>query len=510
MHIESKFALIYNLSAISWLGSLLAIQWFWDQYKATAAVVVPPTSASNPAVEGGSSETTESCRTHGGSGHSFWLVILPLAAYVTVFCGQCAMVLWVDLPTDRFRIWTLVSMGFCGLCGATASAGILATAGLFPAHISTGPFLAGQSFGGVGVSVANLLAAALEDPADYWDAVCATDNNGTESVIVQEAPAAADTCVPYEATDMAVFGYFGAGSLVLLASLCGYLFIDHFQRHHHRNEYETVEDLPSELALTVDQSPRVGLELLETQGAGDGAVDDGYPHRRHLPPYKTTSLDGMGLARETFSDEPVPDLSPHAPLDSSQNETHDAHASNETAQVFAKVRAPATCIFLVFVVTLGLFPGWVSELHSVNRCQSRNRFDNDLYTPFAFVLFNVGDLGGRVLSSYVPIARIRNMSRKLVSGALLRFLLFPLLALCVGGSGYHRVEIPSNLFSAAVQLLFAVSSGFLVTLAFVYAPTTLPSTTHVQERSSELLNLALALGLLTGSFVSFPVSQVLR
>lgn len=72
------------------------------------------------------------------------------------------------------------------------------------------------------------------------------------------------------------------------------------------------------------------------------------------------------------------------------------------------------------------------------------------------------------------------------------------------------VEIPSNLYSFLVQVVFGTSNGFLVTLAFVYAPTVLPSITHVQERSSELLNLSLALGLLSGSFLSFPVSQILR
>ena len=212
-------------------------------------------------------------------------------------------------------------------------------------------------------------------------------------------------------------------------------------------------------------------------------------------------------------DEPIISASLSANLqtdDDSQHHDHDHDSSsnNETAQVWKKVKLPAACIYLVFSVTLALFPGWISELQSVHQCvHESSRLDNDLYVPAAFVLFNVFDLVGRILAGYVPVPKIR--ARKLVMGALLRFLCFPLLSLCVGGTS-HRAEIPSNLFSIMVQILFATSNGFLVTLAFIYAPTVLPSNTHAQERSAEILNFSLSLGLLSGSFLSFPVSQILR
>jgi equilibrative nucleoside transporter 1/2/3 len=183
---------------------------------------------------------------------------------------------------------------------------------------------------------------------------------------------------------------------------------------------------------------------------------------------------------------------------------------NETIAVWSVVKGPATCIFLTFVVTLALFPGWTSSLRSARQCHESSRLVNDLYTPFTFVLFNVGDLTGRVLSAKLPWKRWHHVSLKLVVGALLRFAFFPSLFLCVGSNknAFHDIQIDSDLYSMTVQILFAISNGFLVTTAFVHAPSLLPRSTHVQERSSELLTFAVAFGLLSGSLFSYPVSKL--
>ena len=186
---------------------------------------------------------------------------------------------------------------------------------------------------------------------------------------------------------------------------------------------------------------------------------------------------------------------------------------NETEQVWSIVRKPAACIFLVFFVTLGLFPGWVSELRSVHQCQSHFRLHNDLYTPAAFVLFNSGDLVGRLISAKLPLSRISNLSNKLVIGALIRFVFFPLFYLCVGGNKSSSEEggstaIESDLYSLTVQTVFCITNGVLLTTAFAHAPSLLSNVTHVQERSSEILNFAVYFGLLIGSLVSVPVVQI--
>jgi ABC-type multidrug transport system permease subunit len=52
--------------------------------------------------------------------------------------------------------------------------------------------------------------------------------------------------------------------------------------------------------------------------------------------------------------------------------------------------------------------------------------------------------------------------------------------------------------------MFAVSNGLLVSSSFVLAPSLLPHD-GMQERMSEILQFALSLGLLAGSFFSLYV-----
>jgi hypothetical protein len=278
-----------------------------------------------------------------------------------------------------------------------------------------------------------------------------------------------------------MFFYFFLGSLVLLACLAGYSYVSHLHHGQHHEGYDTVH--------STDSSRMGGLEL------HDRGLSEPYHHREE----SRHSTDGLILTQST---SPI-DLDGIEP----DGLIREEELANETAAVWKHVKGPASTIFIVFFVTLGLFPGYVSELRSAHQCRTHLRLTNDLYTPFSFVLFNCGDLIGRLLAARVPLKRMRNVSRKLVIGSLLRFLFFPLLFMCPGGSE-KGPKIPSDLYSELVQFAFAVSNGLLLTIAFVHAPTLLPSATDdMEERMAELLTFAVAFGLLCGSLFSFPVTR---
>jgi hypothetical protein len=505
--IESWFAMIYNLSSVLSLGLLITIQAVRDQMatEATAqAEILDPLSSSpvsttmgNSLTNPNSAHTSTSNNSDSSKAHAFWLVMLPLALYLAVFSLTDLLVLVPSISIDLFKILTLVCLAVCGVCGAIASAGIVATAVLFPSDLAMNPFLAGQSVGGVAVSFANFVAACLEDPSLYWDAHCSGNvhdsgvdrfrfeqqasfwqrqDQESSSLQLQLQADDAATCVAYEHRDWAVFFYFFMGSLVLGCCLLGYAYIDRFQQRRHRDEYETIDDMDEAATnANVEESPRIGLELNDSSLRVDG-------------------VDAPDLAEpETITDAE----------DSIQEE---GEPTNDTVAAWSHVKGPATCIFLTFVVTLSLFPGWTSELQSVRQCRTHFRLSNDLYTPFSFLLFNVGDLFGRLLSAKITQKRIRGLSSKLVKASLLRFIFFPLLFMCVGGSR-EGFQIQSDLYSLLIQFSFAISNGLLVSTAFVHAPTLLPGSTHMQERSSEILTFAVAFGLLSGSLFSFPVSS---
>jgi Nucleoside transporter len=283
----------------------------------------------------------------------------------------------------------------------------------------------------------------------------------------------------------------------------GYAYINQYQQGHHRDDYETVHDPAEPIqgqghchdrtssntdSIVEPQSPQMGLEMFRPpyhQGSTKHANDDentlADSHNNHeslLPtlPFTDQLKSHVEGNAEEFHDEDQ-DSSDDSHVHDHDNGSGSSIEMNETQQVCFIVQKPAACIFLVFFVTLGLFPGWVSQLRSAHECRAPYfRLQNDLYTPAAFCLFNSGDLAGRILSAQFTLSRIHNLSNKLIMGAMLRFIFIPLFFLCVGGSRDGRATsatgfvIHSDVYSLAIQTLFSVTNGLLLTTAFAHAP----------------------------------------
>ncbi|KAL7574792.1 hypothetical protein ACA910_010637 [Epithemia clementina (nom. ined.)] len=527
-NLESTFAIAYNCSSVFTLGLLIFFQWIGDsrQKKATLLAQQSTMSTGEGSIVSQDSSRSSSSSSSDGNGHSFFLVVVPLTIFFVVFFLQAASVWLVDLDQMFFYYWTVGSLALCGLCGALASSGIVATAGLFMPDLAMGPFLSGQSAGGLGVALANLAAASFGDPTSFWNSKC-PDDGGDEydkdnidpnsSFLAVESSNNANHCSPYSQIDHAVLCYFLLGSLVLAACLVGYCYVERIQNGQLRNDYETVQDHDNMINPLQDPSAVVseglnrspaGLEMNNTlvqKRKPDQCYSDDEIQRElashdplnHLDLHSTTrSLDQATAPTTNLL------LRPDAPLDC-PDET-----KNETTEVFRLVRSPAISIFLIFFVTLALFPGWLSRLRSIRQCSNmQNRWDNDLYTPIAFVVFNAGDLIGRILSAYLPYAKLLHKPVHLVLASLARLAFFPLFFLCPSQHDNGGWAVQSDLYSWAVQLLFGVSNGCIVSAAFVLAPSLLPEVKHVQERSAEILTFALSFGLLSGSVFSVPVTS---
>ena len=501
--------------------------------------------------------------------HSFYHVMVPLTIYATVFSVQAFLVTIPDISPTNFLIVTFVGLAICGTCGAIATAGIISTAGLFPSHIGINPFFSGQSLGGVVVAMANFGAAAVgEDPVDYLDKHCSSTNQTQEIIatynsiisteirrmdlyLPQEEP---PSCSPYAARDWAVFSYFLLGCIILIFCLVGYHQIHMYQNMKHRDDYETLhnheqhglalgENYYNDNVVEVDEtSPRIGLEMNDRIYQREQ-----YQNEQRILMIASTSEQSTNIANEnlTSNDEnsretltSLPDDIPTAEMTASSSnitclpslcgndhsddddenqieqdrfddEEGEAYTDNlDTKSVLFAIKGPVTCVFLTFTVTLALFPSYISDLKSSHECENHIRLYNDLYVPFSFVLFNVGDLIGRILAEYIPVDRIENFSRKLVACAILRIALVPLFLMCLTTTGKdNSMVIRSDIFSLSVQLLFAITNGLFVSTSFMWSPQLVGTTTSLQERASETMTLALYFGLLCGSFLAFPFMQ---
>ena len=258
------------------------------------------------------------------------------------------------------------------------------------------------------------LSRWLEDNNDY--------NNGNYYDIDQEwqisidmdlsssssatSTSTAMTCTTYDEIDWVVFVYFGLGCVVLAICLVGYSFINKYQKFEHRNDYETVQNIividkndnnssshnnhNHNINITQEDhgsgTPRIGLELhdrihdRQKQQQLVGEQDSfNRPYRDHDPlstrsaPSSPTSspMDGTGRNSAPHSELVMSSLEEQRLHHQQQQDdqfhdetTSQAEAvvvvddSNLTAAVWSAVKGPACCVYLTFLVTLTLFPGW--------------------------------------------------------------------------------------------------------------------------------------------------------
>ena len=399
----------------------------------------------------------------------YYMVMIPLSIYLAVFVLTTTLI-FIPMSHTLFFIITLLSLATCGAMGAIASAGLVATASSPSSnnnddnnnnHNNIGPLFAGQAVGGVVVSVANFLSAMGETPE--WNVICPEEEEMLQNVLTETA-VVSDSCVPNQGNvDWAVVSYFGMSCLLLVACLIGFQWL----YSSSRQRYERLADVNDAAASlsSIDSTPRFETEL----------------------------------ALELDVNEDV----------------DDAEDSISAYTVWTKIRQPAFAIFLTFVVTLAIFPAWTSTLQSAHRCDSRNRLQNDLFTPLTFLLFNVFDLVGRLLaerySSYLT-------NDKLIPYALSRCIFFLLFAMLPSSARISTdattattstTPIPSDLLSFAVQAATAASNGFLLSWSFLVAPECISKQCGDEAiKSSEVLNLSLSLGLLAGSMLSFVYQLV--
>jgi uncharacterized integral membrane protein len=366
-----------------------------------------------------------------------------------------------------------------------------------------------MSLGGVAVSLANFVSAAYGDPWPFWSAHCAGDRR---RLALEDGDGGKCGDGAYQKVDEAVFFYFFLGSATLGLCMVGFSYIVRTVRHREDDRNGAYGSIggggsisggsgggDEPVVESAQGTPRIGLELPTGGNTSISARQYDEPEQQHV-----VARGGPNDGENNGDDDDVLPAWPPA----------SAPSSGETSAVWHLIWAPALSCFLVFAVTLSLFPAWTAQIQSTQQCQTTSRWRNDLFTPLSFVLFNVGDLAGRLLSSRVPLGTAPHRSRNLVRCAALRFLFYILLYICPSASSTSTARswmvVHNDLYTILVLLLFALSNGYIVSTAFCHAPSLMASLPDRQkERMAEILNLSLSVGLLVGSFLSFPVTALM-
>lgn len=161
-------------------------------------------------------------------------------------------------------------------------------------------------------------------------------------------------------------------------------------------------------------------------------------------------------------------------------------------QLWSKLKVVETTILLTFSVTL-IFPVFASNVVSLS-------IDSKIFTPVVFLIWNIGDLAGRVLCS-MPVFVIKSNSILLVY-SLLRFAFIPLFLICnlpsrekylIGDWGYM-----------ALQFVFGLTNGQLFSCAYMRIGQLLDNVNE-QRAASAFTALIINISLLIGALFSFFV-----
>ncbi|KAI4244136.1 MAG: hypothetical protein L6R40_003120 [Gallowayella cf. fulva] len=167
--------------------------------------------------------------------------------------------------------------------------------------------------------------------------------------------------------------------------------------------------------------------------------------------------------------------------------------------LFQKLRYTSMAVILCFAVTM-FYPIFTQEILSVRPQATAPRLlQPSCFIPLAFLLWNAGDLGGKLLTGIPHLALVR-WPRTLLLLSALRLVFIPLYLLCnVRGRG---AAVSSDAFYLiVVQFLFGLTNGYVGSSCMMAAGVWVEK--EEREAAGGFMGLMLVGGLAIGSLLSF-------
>lgn len=170
------------------------------------------------------------------------------------------------------------------------------------------------------------------------------------------------------------------------------------------------------------------------------------------------------------------------------------------ATLFRKLRWLAMGVVFCFTVTIATFPVFTAVIESVRPPSTSSRlFSPACFIPLAFLVWNIGDLAGRLLPLIPKLSLVRHTPLAFVI-SLSRVVFVPLYLLCnIRGRG---AVIPSDVFYLfVVQFLFGLTNGYIGSSCMIGASEWVED--DEREAAGGFMGLMLVVGLTVGSLLSF-------
>lgn len=163
-----------------------------------------------------------------------------------------------------------------------------------------------------------------------------------------------------------------------------------------------------------------------------------------------------------------------------------SHWRSSLLNTVGKVKWFGLGIVLIYIVTLAIFPGYITEdVHSV--------LLKDWYAVLLITGYNVFDLVGKSLTAFYLLEN----AKIAIWACVVRLLFFPLFYGCLHGPAFFRTEIPVTILTC----LLGLTNGYLTSVLMIMAPKAVPL--QHAETAGIVIVLFLIIGLAVGSVVSW-------
>ncbi|CAI5759656.1 unnamed protein product [Candida verbasci] len=188
------------------------------------------------------------------------------------------------------------------------------------------------------------------------------------------------------------------------------------------------------------------------------------------------------------------------------NVNEDVHQQKEFVpftQLWSKLKLIVLTIFFTFSITL-IFPIFASTVTSNNTNSSSKFFKKNIFIPFIYFVWNIGDLMGRLLCGYPKLKFLIKNPKNQIIYSLARLIFIPLFLTCNihPEDSKFKPIINSDLWYILLQFLFGISNGQLCTSAFMTVAKYC-DTNDEKEAAGGFTSVFLSFGLAAGSLFSY-------
>lgn len=154
--------------------------------------------------------------------------------------------------------------------------------------------------------------------------------------------------------------------------------------------------------------------------------------------------------------------------------------------VARRIRWPAFGIFIIYIVTLSIFPGFIAE-------NLKSKILQDWYPILLITVYNIADLVGKSLAAVCILQSIK----KATWACIARLLFYPLFTAFLHGPTWLKTEVPMVILT----FMLGLTNGYLTSVMMILVPKSVP--VSEAELSAIVMVVFLGLGMVGGSVLGW-------